>query len=80
MDRSQKKIHAGVFRDLLIGTRKSIRSITAPDTIYKNNEEDDHLNPDFEFLSLDERMALLLETNPFLQDIKLLSYTSINQK
>ena len=80
MYRSQKKILAGVFRDLLIGTRKSIRSITAPDTIYKNNEDDGHLNPAFEFLSLDERMALLLETNPFLQDIKLLSYTQNNQK
>jgi len=79
MERIQKKIPAGVFRDLLLSSRKSIRSITIPDTIYKKNEDDGHLNAVIEFLSLDELMALLLETNPFLQEIILFSNTKNNQ-
>jgi len=42
-------------------------------------QDDGHLNTAIEFLSLDELMALLLETNPFLQEIILLSNTKNNQ-
>jgi len=53
MNRNQNKIPVGVFRDILIGSSKSIRSIATPDSVYKNNEEGDHLEAGFEFLSFD---------------------------
>jgi len=79
MERNQNKIPVGVFRDLLLSLRKSIRSITIPDTIYKKNEDDDHLNAAIEFLSFDAQMKLLLDINPLLQEIKYLSSTRNNK-
>jgi len=79
MERNQNKIPVGVFRDLLLSLRKSIRSITIPDTIYKKNEDDGHLNAAIEFLSFDAQMKLLLDINPLLQEIKYLSSTRNNK-
>jgi len=79
MNGNQQKIPVGVFRDLLVSSSKSIRSIALPDTIYKINKDSGHLNPDYEFLSFDSQMELLLDTNPLLQEIEFLSSTTNNQ-
>ena len=79
MDGYQKKIPTDIFSDLLIGSRKSFLSLTAPDTIYKSNEDTDHLSAVIEYLSLDEPMEFLHKNNPFLQEIILISKAKNNQ-
>jgi len=50
MDRNNKKISSGVFRDILTGSKKSIRQIAVPDTIFKSIE-DGNMIPSLEFLN-----------------------------
>lgn len=75
MDRDNKKMSSVFFKDLLSGTKKSIRQITVPDVIFKSIENENMI-PSLEFLNFEERIKLLNECNPLLQSINLLSYTS----